>query len=157
MSATRTRRSIVKHVPRAVFDTNLYIAYLLSKNPQSPSRELFQLLKARKYGLQWCEPIRMEVVEKAIAKGIPAKSVISFLADLYLCAKEVDLSSVVIQRLVIDDPDDDFVLACALESKAQYLVTYDPHLLNLGPVFRGIRILDGLHFLYILRGDKPPR
>lgn len=97
----------------------------------------------------------MEVVEKALAKEIPAKSVISFLADLYLRAKEIDLSSVVIQRLVIDDPDDDFVLACALEGKAQYLVSYDPHLLNLGPVFRGIRILDGLHFLYVLRGDKP--
>ena len=157
MSETRTRRSIVKYVPRVVFDSNLYIAYLLSKNPKSPSRELFQLLKAKKYDLQWCEPIRIEVVEKAIAKGISAKRVISFLADLYLGAKEIDLSSVVIQRLVVDDPDDDFVLACALESKAQYLVSYDPHLLNLGPVFRGIRILDGLHFLFILRGDKSPR
>jgi predicted nucleic acid-binding protein len=110
----------------------------------------------KKYDLHWCEPIRIEVVEKAIAKQISAKRIISLFADLYLLAKEVDLSSVVVQRIVAQDRDDDFILACALESQSHYLVTYDPHILNLGPMFRGIKILDGLHFLYVLRGDKPP-
>lgn len=34
--------------------------------------------------------------------------------------------------------------------------TYDPHIHTLGSTYQGIRILDGLHFLYALRGDRPP-
>jgi len=157
LSETKTRRSTVKRRPLVVFDSNIYIAYLLSKNPQSPSRELFQYLQTQKYDLLWCEAIRKEVIEKALEKGIPPRKLISFLADLSLHAKDIDLSSVVIQKIVNDDPDDDSIVACALEGKARYLVSYDPHLLKIGRVFRGIRILNGLHFLYVIRGDKSPK
>ncbi len=34
--------------------------------------------------------------------------------------------------------------------------TYDPHIHALGEVYQGVRILDGLHFLYAVRGDAPP-
>ncbi len=35
-------------------------------------------------------------------------------------------------------------------------MTYDEHLHALGEEYEGVRILDGLHFLYALRGDVPP-
>jgi predicted nucleic acid-binding protein len=55
------------------------------------------------------------------------------------------------------DPDDDIPLACALVGGASHLVTYDPHLLALGESYRQrVSILDGLHFLYALRGDQRP-
>ena len=41
-------------------------------------------------------------------------------------------------------------------SRATHLVTYDPHFDVLGGVYQGIPILDGLHFLYVVRGDRPP-
>lgn len=41
---------------------------------------------------------------------------------------------------VCRDPDDDAILACALEARADYLVTGDVDLLQL-KVFKGIRIL----------------
>ncbi len=41
---------------------------------------------------------------------------------------------------VRDDPSDNIFLACALEAGADYLVTQDPHLLNL-KYYRGIQII----------------
>ena len=39
---------------------------------------------------------------------------------------------------------------------ATHLVTYDPHFEVLGGEYEGIKILDGLHFLYVVRGDIKP-
>ena len=61
-----------------------------------------------------------------------------------------------VQPRIPDDPDDDVVIACAIVGKASHLVSYDPHLLNLGNTYQGLIILDGLHFLYAVRGDTPP-
>jgi len=47
---------------------------------------------------------------------------------------------------VEDDPDDDKILECALEAEADYIVTYDAHILKLGE-FRGIRIVSPKEFL----------
>ncbi len=33
--------------------------------------------------------------------------------------------------VVKDDPDDNVIIECALKSKSKYIITYDPHLLNL--------------------------
>lgn len=42
--------------------------------------------------------------------------------------------------MVKDDPDDNKVLDCALESNSKYIITYDLHLLNLKE-HQGIRII----------------
>ncbi len=47
---------------------------------------------------------------------------------------------------VSPDPDDDKFLACALEGQADYIVTGDPHLLNLKQ-YHGINILKPYEFL----------
>lgn len=39
---------------------------------------------------------------------------------------------------------------------ATQLVTYDPHFQVLGDHVGDVQILDGLHFLYAIRGDTPP-
>ena len=43
-------------------------------------------------------------------------------------------------KAVKDDPDDDVIIECALESESKYIITYDKHLLNLKE-FRGIRVI----------------
>ena len=43
-------------------------------------------------------------------------------------------------ELVKDDPDDKKIIGCALESKSEYLLTYDQHLLKLKEI-QGIRII----------------
>jgi len=55
------------------------------------------------------------------------------------------------------DPDDDLIIACAVVGKATHLVTYDPHYDILSGEYRGVKIVDGLHFLYRIRGDQEQR
>jgi predicted nucleic acid-binding protein len=61
-----------------------------------------------------------------------------------------------IPQAIVTDPDDNAILVCAFIGRASYIVTYDPHFDALGGDYQGIPILDGLHFLYIVRGDRPP-
>ncbi len=49
-----------------------------------------------------------------------------------------------------DDPTDDMFLACAMEAKADYIVSRDPHLRNLKH-FHGIRIVDVKDFVERVR------
>lgn len=47
----------------------------------------------------------------------------------------------VVPRVVTDDADDDHVLACALTANADLIVSGDKHLLGLGGVYQGMRIV----------------
>ena len=46
-----------------------------------------------------------------------------------------------IQPVIYDDPDDDMVLACALTAHADFIISGDHHLLDLGE-YKDIEILD---------------
>lgn len=51
-----------------------------------------------------------------------------------------------IEPVIIADPKDDMVLACALAAAAQYIVSGDHHLLDLGQ-WRGMQIVTANEFL----------
>ena len=55
---------------------------------------------------------------------------------------------------LLSDPDDNVIVACAVEGKANYPVTYDPHFDSLNGEFRGIKILKAIPFLEILREEN---
>jgi predicted nucleic acid-binding protein len=63
-----------------------------------------------------------------------------------LAAAAVLVVGDVTDRIVDEDPDDDAVLACSFDGRADYVVTGDQHLLALGAV-RGIRIVRPRQFL----------
>ena len=42
--------------------------------------------------------------------------------------------------VIKDDPDDNKIIECALESKSEYIITYDNHLLKI-TAYQGIRII----------------
>jgi len=52
--------------------------------------------------------------------------------------------------VVKEDPDDDKIIACAQEAKAEYIVTGDQHLLKLG-VVGWIKIVTASEFIRLLR------
>lgn len=56
-------------------------------------------------------------------------------------------------KVVREDPDDNIIVACALEADADYIITGDPHLLNLKE-YRGIQIVTPRAFLEILDRAK---
>jgi uncharacterized protein len=51
-----------------------------------------------------------------------------------------------------EDPSDDMFLACAMEAKADFIVSRDPHLRNLKE-FQGIRIIDVKEFVERVKRD----
>ena len=141
---------------RAVLDTNVVFAGLFSRNPRSPTAEVLQRWYSDEFDVLYCDELRLEYREKLKARDIALARRAEFLAYLSRLGIRVRLSSADILPRVSADPDDDIVIACAIVGKATHLVTYDPHLRALGEDNQGVRILDGLHFLYALRGDLPP-
>ncbi|MFQ5865955.1 MAG: putative toxin-antitoxin system toxin component, PIN family [bacterium] len=55
-----------------------------------------------------------------------------------------------LHALVIEDPDDNKFIDCAIEGKANFIVSEDPHLLKLKQV-EGIRIVTTNKFLKLLK------
>ncbi len=142
---------------RAVLDTNVILAALLSRNPASPTMELLQRWRRKEFDLLFCADLLLEYREKLIVKKVRPERRIWFLRSLAGRGVLVPLSPADIIPRVPADPDDDVFLACALAGGATHLVTYDPHLLSLNEIYQQqVGILDGLHFLYLLRGDVRP-
>lgn len=141
---------------RAVFDANIYVAAYLSKNPRSPNKELFRRWRSREFTLLVSQAILEEVIEKFDQRGIDQALTLELVSFILADAEYIVTSDEALPALIVDDPDDDLILACAMAGNANYLVTYDPHFDCLGGEFQGIRIIDGLHFLYVVRGDTKP-
>ena len=64
----------------------------------------------------------------------------------YLHLDTIFVSGIPTAPIVLDDPDDDFILACAEEGRARYVVSGDHHLLALHE-YRGIEILTPREFV----------
>jgi putative PIN family toxin of toxin-antitoxin system len=140
---------------RAVLDTNVPIAAHLSRNPQSPTVELLQRWRSREFDQLYSDDMLAELVEKFQARKIAEDLAVRYLADLVTLGEHVIVTSEQEPKAIVADPDDNMILACACVGHATHIVTYDPHFNILGGVYQGIPILDGLHFLYIVRGDRP--
>jgi putative PIN family toxin of toxin-antitoxin system len=55
-------------------------------------------------------------------------------------------------RVVVRDPNDDMIIACALKAGADYIVTRDKDLLSLG-AYEGVRIVTPRQLLTLLEGS----
>ena len=77
--------------------------------------------------------------------------IIELIANLIRLAERVEIPPEKVRKIIIADPDDDQLLACAVSGKADYLITYDAHFDVLGGTYQGIRILEPLPFLFSLR------
>ena len=140
-------------LPRAVLDANIYVAAYLSKNPSSPNKELFRRWHAREFALLVSRAILEEIVEKFDELAIDQRLTLEVISHIMADGEYINVTTRDVKRVIANDPDDDHILACAVVGRADYLVTYDPHFDCLGGEYQGIQIIDGLHFLYVVRGD----
>ncbi|MEK7810017.1 MAG: putative toxin-antitoxin system toxin component, PIN family [Chloroflexota bacterium] len=138
---------------RAVFDTNVFLSAALSKNSNSPTKELLARWEREEFVLLICEALSDEITEKLIERAAPPLVAAQQIAVLKQLAEWVEVPSESIVR-VLADPDDDVVLACATIGKADYIITYDPHFDSLGGEYLGIKILKAIPFLQILREQQ---
>jgi putative PIN family toxin of toxin-antitoxin system len=143
---------VTKHL-RAVLDTNVFVSAALSKNANSPTRELLQRWEREEFVLLICDALNDEIIEKLIERDVPALTIAQQTALLRKLAEWVEIPEDSIIKL-LPDPDDDVIIACAVQGKAQYLITYDPHFVSLGEEYRGIKIVKAIPFLEVLRREN---
>ena len=130
---------------RVVFDTNILVSALLWHGPPAQCVELARLGFVRSVT---CNELLDEFVEVllqrfqlTVSEAEKARhSVVSFSEVVAITGQ---------LRVVVNDPDDDKVIECALIGKADYIVTGDRHLLALGQ-YSGISIVKAAQFLNII-------
>lgn len=135
---------------RAVFDTNVFVSASLSKNTNSPTRELLERWKREEFTLVICNQIAKEMIEKLSERGVALEIINEQVSALAQVAEWVIVPDEKIEDL-LSDPDDNVVVACAVEGSANYLITYDPHFDTLHGEYRGVRIVKAIPFLEVLR------
>lgn len=137
---------------RVVLDTNVYVSgTILSRGTPF---EVLEAWRQQAYILVVSEPILAEIERVlryprvrdryGIAEQDIARLLASLRTDALFVPGDVEVSA------VSSDPDDDKILACALEAQADCIVTGDPDLLTLGR-YRGVEILKPHEFLERLR------
>ena len=135
--------------PVVVFDTNVIIPLIIEA---SHSTRLFLRLTAA----DWRIAVSPQVLAETRAKMKTKRSVRQWLKmsekqiDTFL---DVSLPGMTVEvpghrqahGAVPADPKDDIIIAAALEANAEYLISEDKHLLDLGD-YQGIKIMNRQQF-----------
>lgn len=137
---------------RAVVDTNLFISGLFGKDTLSTT--LQDLWVNREFELATSMEILREVSRVLQYPRIrerfkPREENIRRFFKL-IFRKAIITKDLYSTDRIIDDPSDNIFLACAMEAKADYIVSRDPHLRNLKH-FHGIKIIDVKAFVERVR------
>ncbi len=144
---------------RAVLDANVLVSAVI-KREGKPG----QIISRAVPEFTWLtsESILAETAEVLPRRHIQAKYgkwvTPAHQADFVATAQAVAETVIVQTRLsaVPKDVDDNLVLACAVDGRADYLVTGDPDLLSL-KVFAGIKIVTPAQFLKVLDVERTKR
>ena len=124
------------HGARVVLDTTEIVAagtrWLYHQVPQpdpNAHRRLLICVAERHVGL-YCTPIILEYIEKLIERGSPEARVLELIAYLMGSFESVSVVSPA-APVSPSDPDDEIFVICAIDGKADFLVSQNRHLLNL--------------------------
>jgi putative PIN family toxin of toxin-antitoxin system len=134
-------------VVRVTADTHILVSGLTF--PEGDPRTLLELARAGAIDLA-CSDVILDGVADVLVRKFewPDPDVQEARRQFGLFARRVVPTQAV--HAVTDDPDDNAILECAVAASAEYIVSGDRHLLQLG-AFRGIRVLKVADFLEILR------
>jgi len=136
---------------RTVFDSNLYVAAAL--RPGQYADRWLDIATLPGSGLQLfvSSKVLHEVERKLIDKfGFTEPEIKQLIRRIRLAAHVVKPK--IRLNVVPDDPDDNVILECAVESQAHIIVTADKHLLKLDQ-YQGIGITHPRELKYIFATD----
>lgn len=128
---------------RVVLDTNVTIsAFLWSGHP----RTIYDLIRGRKIIMLISSNMEQELIRVlGYSKfGLSPKEILPFIKSLRSNGEYVKTSSKV--SLITADLTDNIFLDCAVDGRADYIVSGDKHLLDLG-IYKGVQILKAKDFL----------
>lgn len=126
---------------RAVLDTNVVASGLLWGGAP---RQLLQAAREKKLQLYTSTILLLELTDilgraKFARKLAAAQWSVDQLVERYALLTTA-VHPAVIAPVILDDPDDDQVLACALAARAELIVSGDRHLLDL-KAYQGAQIV----------------
>lgn len=142
---------------RAVFDTTILVSAFLS--PGGLADELLTLAAEEQFELVLSSAIILETWRTLIASDhIRARYPYSDERTHIFCLSLDEIATSVLRSTrvlsgIVRDPRDDMVVACALDGKADTIVSRDKDLLSLGSV-RGISIVTPEVFREKLRSSQ---
>ncbi len=143
---------------RVVLDTNVIVSAILS--PTGAPARLVGFWQTQVFGLVVSEDLLQEYLRAlsyphvAVRHGMNATEASQIVEDFRQFSDNVNPDAM--PRVVLEDPDDDKVLACAVAGGADFLVSGDTHLLRLEE-YQGVRILTPAAFLMLLQEDTDDR
>src|SRR6266545_5979254 len=140
---------------RVVLDTNTIISRYLS--PSGTPARIFQYWEQGAFTLVVSEPILVEIERVFFYPRINKRLRLSDKAIAGIVAGFATFGELVTPqqrlRVVEADPDDDMFIECAVEGKADYLVSGNTkHLTNLKE-YQGIQILTPAQFVLVLERE----
>ena len=130
---------------KAVFDTNILFS---ATGWRGSPYQCVALARQSKITLVLCREILTEYHEKLQAKlGMTHEQATRAVAEILACATLIEIKNEL--HIVIDDPDDDKIIECAVTGEATYVVSGDRHLLNMKE-YQGIAIIRANEFLALV-------
>jgi uncharacterized protein len=114
---------------RVIVDTNLWISFLIGKELQN----LKDLITSEKVQLitsdQLITELKIVTARPKLQKYFDQEKITELISFLDIVSEKVKFKKI---EQVCRDPKDDFLLALSKESKAEYLITGDKDLLEIG-------------------------
>jgi putative PIN family toxin of toxin-antitoxin system len=141
---------------RAVFDTTVLISAFI--RPGGLADELLTLAAEGRFELVLSSAIIIETWRKLVSSDhIRARYPFSDERVHIFCLSLSQISADVLRSTkplsgVVRDPNDDMIIACAIDRRADTIVSRDKDLLSLG-AFRGVPIVSPEIFRHQLRGS----
>lgn len=140
---------------RAVLEANVFITAVLT--PSGPSATVLQAWRSERFVLLVSPPILEEIARvlaypKIARHRWSQRGIAAFGRDLGALA--VVTPGQLRLSVIHDDPDDDRYLECAVEGRAEYIVSGDRDLLTLG-TYSDIAIVPPRAFLAALSAARP--
>jgi putative PIN family toxin of toxin-antitoxin system len=135
---------------RVVLDTNLFVSALIK--PDSNPDRIFSLVRDEKVLLLISDAICNEITKvlfyPKIRKRLAAsdEALLNFVELLRTVA--IVTPGLLSLPLLAADPDDTKYLICAVEGRADYIISGDHHLTDL-KIFQGIRVVTSAEFIEI--------
>ena len=120
--------------PRVVLDSNVYVSAFT--HPQGPPFQIWRQGLERRYTLLICPAIISEVAESLRLDFDWDDARVIRRMKLLTRVPEVVIPKVTLEEIT-EDPDDDRILECAVDGRADLIVSGDRHLRRLKS-FRGI-------------------
>ncbi|MFQ5344156.1 MAG: putative toxin-antitoxin system toxin component, PIN family [Anaerolineae bacterium] len=135
--------------PRIVLDTNVLVSGVIVTH--GPSALILDAVRDGHLHLV-VSPALLDEFEEVISRPRITRKYPALLERLdplleFLYTMTILVPGVPSQPFVPDDPDDDWIVACALEGKANFIVSGDAHLHTLGKV-HGVRVVTPRQFVH---------